>query len=516
MDQKTSFSINVPTFHGRTLPEGGNIVGYSAIIEHYGIEVPIPDVIALINHKHKMYETAEWKVFTPRYQPEETCYQHLVFALKYEGVNLLVFKKLFEKLNEKEVLDLLTIEATGQYSRRMWFLYEWLMEKLLPLSNMVIKNYLPLIDDKLQFNLPSGVKSARHRIVNNLPGNVNFCPLVRKTKKLEEYLSQNLLAQNEIYLKGIRKSILQRAAAFLLLKDSKASFTIEGESPKSKRAARWSQAIGQAGAKELSHEEFCRLQQLVIENTRFMDMGYRKKGGFIGERDKDTFSPLPDHISAKHQDIESLMTGLMETNNLLLANETDPIIAASVIAFGFVFIHPFVDGNGRIHRYLIHHVLAKKQFSKQGLIFPVSASILDKISDYRSVLENYSTPLLDFIEWKETKDHNIEVLNDTIDYYRYFDATKQAEFLYECVKDTIEHILPEEVEYLNKYEEFKNFIDDVFEMPDDMVALLLRFLEQNNGTLSSRAKNKEFQALTAKEVKEIEKNYHLIFKSELV
>ena len=73
------------------------------------------------------------------------------------------------------------------------------------------------------------------------------------------------------------KDIVQRASAFLLLKDSKASFTIEGESPKSKRAARWGTAIGQAGLNDLSKEELTRLQQLVIENTRFVQMGLRKR-----------------------------------------------------------------------------------------------------------------------------------------------------------------------------------------------------------------------------------------------
>jgi len=204
---------------------------------------------------------------------------------------------------------------------------------------------------------------------------------------------------------------------------------------------------------------------------------------------------------------------LIETNNLLLSDEIDAVVVAAAIAFGFVFIHPFVDGNGRIHRYLIHHVLAKKQFSQQGLIFPVSAAILNKITDYQKVLENHSSPLLDFIEWEETNDHNVQVLNETIDYYRYFDATKQAEFLYECVKETIEDIIPHEVDYLNKYEEFKAYIDNSFEMPDDLVALLVHFLEQNNGELSNRAKNKEFSALHENEVKEIEKNYQLIFKS---
>lgn len=99
-----------------------------------------------------------------------------------------------------------------------------------------------------------------------------------------------------------------------------------------------------------------------------------------------------------------------------------------LLLFGFVFIHPLENGNGRIHRYLIHHTLAKKHFSQQGIIFPVSASILNHSNDYQVVLEQYSHPLLDFIEWAETKDHNIEVLNETIDYYRYFDAGFKQNF----------------------------------------------------------------------------------------
>ena len=189
----------------------------------------------------------------------------------------------------------------------------------------------------------------------------------------------------------------------------------------------------------------------------------------------------------------------------------DAVLAATIIAFGFVFIHPFVDGNGRLHRYLIHHVLAKKGFTQQGVIFPVSASILDHIDDYRNVLECYSHPLLDHIEWKETEDHNVEVLNNTIDFYRYFDATKQAEFLYDCVEDTLERVIPEEVNYLLKYDEFKRYLDNEFEMPDKMVAMLVRFLEHNNGELSKRALAKEFSALKADEIKAIESTYKTIF-----
>ena len=208
------------------------------------------------------------------------------------------------------------------------------------------------------------------------------------------------------------------------------------------------------------------------------------------------------------------MDGLIETSSLLVDSSVDAVLAAAKIAFGFVFIHPFVDGNGRLHRYLIHHVLAKKGFTQQGIIFPVSASILDRINDYRETLEAYSHPLLEFIDWEETPDHNVRVLNETIDYYRYFDATAQAEFLYSCVEDTIERIIPEEVKYLWRYDEFKEFIDEELEMPDKEVALLVRKLEQSNGKLSKRAKRNFFSALTEKEVEEIERSYHEIFLEE--
>lgn len=497
-------------FHGRRTPEEAILVGYGALIDAYHLPMPIPDQLALISTRSRQYDTPDWKVFPPRYQPEDELYKHLVFALKYEGVNLLFFKKLFEVLPKKEITSLIKAEPTGQYSRKIWFLYEWLLTPL-PIAGASSKiKYTPLLDDTLQYAV-TGTPSPRHRINNNLPGTRDFCPLIRKTEKLEQMLAEKFNKKTDHYLKGIRKDILQRTSAFLLLKDSRASFTIEGESPGSKRTARWGQAIGQAGMADLNKEELIRLQQLVIENDRFVHMGFRHKGGFIGEHDRSTGEPIPDHVSARYQDLDQLLEGLINTHDVLFQNDFDAILAATMIAFGFVFIHPFEDGNGRIHRYLLHHVLAKKKFAPQGIIFPLSASILDHINDYRKVLEAYSHPLLDFIDWKETKDHNVEVLNETIDYYRYFDATKEAEFLFDCVKDTIENIIPAEVAYLTKYDEIKQYLQEEYEMPDDLIAMAVRFLEQHNGKFSKRAKEKEFNKLTEQERNNIETKYVEIF-----
>ncbi len=504
------FSLQLSVFHGRIVPEDGLIVGYGAIIDVFKLSVPIPNKLSFVSSKNRQFENDQWKVYPTIYLPDENLYKQLIFALKYEGVDLLVFKKLFEVLSSEEMEEMIQQENLGQYSRRIWFLYEWLTGKKLNILDLKTGNLVPVIDEKLQYAI-DGVSSPRHKVINNLPGNQDFCPLIRKTEKLEKYIESNIRQEKNNYLNRVHKDILQRASSFLLLKDSKASFSIEGENPRNNRAARWGTAIGQAGKNELSIAELNRLQQMVIENDRFVNMGIRSQQGFIGDRDRATQEPIPDHISAKHEDLEQLMAGWLQTQKELVKSRMDPVLVAAKIAFGFVFIHPFVDGNGRLHRYIIHHVLSQTGYTEQGIIFPVSASMLTHIMDYAKALESYSHSILNFIDWKPSENNNVEVFNDTIDYYRYFDATAQAEFLFYCVNDTLVNVIPNEVEYLKKFDAFKCFIDNKFEMPDNLISLLVGFLEHGKGKLSKRAMNNEFNKLTVDEISSIEKQFQLVF-----
>jgi hypothetical protein len=511
MAPNNPFSQIVSSFHGLALPEAGmSLAGYGAIISHFNLHLPLSDRLAVISAKHHRYEKEPWIVFTPKHRPEDTLAGHLTFAFKHEGIDLAVLNALFNLVPPAEIAEIIKGEPTGGYTRRLWFLYEWLTEQKLDISDATAGNYADALDSKFQYASAPTV-SRRHRIRNNLPGTRLFCPLIRRTQKLEALIGSRLDLKAKASLGAVHADILSRAAAFLLLKDSKASYAIEGERPPYNRAERWGRAIGEAGQTKLTADELLRLQEIVIGDKRFISMGWRKEGGFIGVHDRSTNTPIPDHVSSRWQDIPALIEGLIEANKILAADPYDPVLAAAMIAFGFVFIHPFEDGNGRIHRYLIHHVLAEKGFAPSGIVFPVSAVILERIDEYRRTLESYSKPRLNFIEWEPTASGNIKVLNETIDLYRFFDATRHAEFLYECVQQTVEKTLPEEVAYLEKHDRMKSFIAERFDMSDKLTETLIGFLRQGGGKFSKRASSKEFSRLTEKELAMLEEKFAEIF-----
>ncbi len=503
------FSGPVTVFHERRLPERATPGGYAALIDAYSLKVPIPLTLAAISTRHKTRERDGWRLFTPRHAPDATLAGHLTFALKYEGLDLAILKRLFLAIGPGPIESLARDQPTGSYARRVWFLYEWLLDAKLDLPDLKKGTYVDALDAEQQW-AGQPKNSPRHRVRNNLPGIPAFCPLVRRTERLVGFAALDLANRAKEIAAEIPADLLARTAAFLLLKDSRASYVIEGEDPPQDRVQRWGRAIGQAGRKPIDLDELLRLQQIVIGDARFVDMGLRKTGGFVGEHDRHTRTPIPDHISARPEDLGSLMDGMIAFDRDKACN-LDAVVAAAVLAFGFVFVHPFEDGNGRIHRYLIHHVLAARGFNPQGVVFPVSATILARIDEYRAVLETYSRRVLPLVEWRPTEAGNVAVLNDTGDFYRYFDATPQAEFLYSCVQQTVEKDLPEETDYLRRYDVFRSSIEDIVEMPHRTIDLLFRFLRQNGGKVSKRAREHEFIKLTPPEIERIEAAFKATF-----
>lgn len=286
-------------FRGRALPEAGSPAGYSALMDRYALQLPMPPRLAAIATRHNPTSTSEWLLLTPRHQPAPTLAGHLTFALRWEGVDLAVLAALFKVVPVGEVVAYVRATPTGTASRRVWFLYEWLTGRDLDVPDPGKVRLTPVLHPDQQFAVQPGRSSTRQKVIDNLPGTRAFCPLVRRTARLQDLVDKGLDVRAREISGRTRPDLMARAAAFLLLNDSRSSFAIEGERPTSARAARWGQAIAQAGTRPLSVAELERLQRIVIGDARFVRLGLRDEGGFVGVHDRVTGEPVPDHVSAR-------------------------------------------------------------------------------------------------------------------------------------------------------------------------------------------------------------------------
>ena len=491
-------------FQERTVPRDTRLAGWAALVETFHIQVPVraPTAVSKQHIKGSRRVEGEWTVLDKRYWPGESVADQLDFALRNEYLDLLVLKRLFQAIPQETVTAFVTSAPNGTSNRRAWFLYEFLTGKALDLPDAAGPSFTDLLDASRYFT-STARPSRRHKVRDNLLGTPAFVRSFaerRRSKSSARVLSE---AKANKVIGQAGASIVSRAASFLLLADSRASFEIEGEKPPRNRLERWGRAVLQAGKNPLTLDEIVRLQTVLIEDTRFTQPGLRRDGVFLGERDHDG-DPLPEFIGARPQDLESLVQGMIAANERMLEGTLDSVLQAAATAFGFFYIHPLQDGNGRLHRCLIHHVLAERKFTALGVVFPVSPVMLYRIEAYRDTLRAHSSPLMNYIEWRPTPERNVEVLNDTADLYRYFDCTEAAEFLYGCVAHAIDEDLPHEIDFLRRNDEAKRRIMNLVEMPDCMTENLVRLIRVSEGKLGRKRREGEFDRFTDDEVISVE------------
>lgn len=170
-------------------------------------------------------------------------------------------------------------------------------------------------------------------------------------------------------------------------------------------------------------------------------------------------------------------------------------------------MHPFEDGNGRIHRFLIHNILSLRGAIPKGIMFPLSAAILKNPALYDHSLEVFSRPLTRLIEYHLDDLGRMTVPGETGRWYRYIDMTAQAEALYDFVRLTIEHELVEELDFLVSYDKTKQTIQEIVDIPDRLIDLFIQFCLQNNGRLSAKKRESFFGFLTDAELANMEKAF---------
>ncbi len=469
-----------------------------------GSRLPLPGVRSyIVAGARRIHQepTFTEEYYPPRYATDGTLLGNLRFALRYEPADLGILCAALTTLGGDALTAWVRAEPTGAYSRRAWFFYETLTGDTLDLPPAQAGNYVDALDPGLHF-VSQAVNSSRHRVRNNLLGGFELCPTVRRTRKLEAMIAMGLDQEAKRLTEQYAPETLGRAVSFLYTKETRSSFAIEGEVPSRTREERFLQALRALAAFDPTDQDALIALQASIVEPRYAAQAYRDFQNFVGETTR-RYGEYVHFICPRPEDVPALMHGWMTLTERILHAPLDPVIAAAVSAFAFVFIHPFEDGNGRLHRFLIHYALQQRNFTPPGVVFPVSAAILRQRHLYDAALEAFSKPVRAATDWDFTDDHGIAVKNDTRNLYRFFDATFQAEYLYDRISETIREDFKEELDFLTVFDAAFVAVRNVVEMPDRRAALLVRLCLQNGGRLSQN-KRKQFPEIADAEIAEME------------
>lgn len=288
-----------------------------------------------------------------------------------------------------------------------------------------------------------------------------------------------------------------------MLNAEKSSFEIEHIKPSTSRTDKFISLLRFAEWKD-----FCKKKLLIglqnnIVDPRFKDADYRTTQNYVGQT-VSYQKEIIHYICPKPNDLPELMQGLLDSHQFMKTGNVSSVIHAAVIAYGFVFLHPFEDGNGRIHRFLIHNIFSIQGMIPKGLMFPVSAVMLKNPAHYDNSLETFSRPLMQFINYSLDDEGQMTVFNETAFLFRYMDMTAQAEALYDFVNMTIENELVEELNFLANYDFTKKAIQNIIDMQDRLIDLFIKFSLQNNGNISAKKRETYFDFLTDEELSKME------------
>lgn len=452
------------------------------------------------------------QTYGPKYAPKsDTVMGHIEFMLKYDHLNLDLLVAVFHKLEEQELLSYISESPSGRYSRRIGYLYEWLTSRKLNIIHEAIGNYTDLLDTD-RYLTGTIIKNARWRINDNLLGVPEFCPIIRKTQALDVLLAKDIRNEIEGLKNDYAPEIFQRATQYLYRKETRSSYEIESEKPSPDRIDRFINILHQAGKQPFSEvmaEQNLTILQNAIVDPRYAQPGFRDFQNYIGQTNYRG-EEIYHYVCPPPPMVESMMKGLTETEEK--TSGTPAVARAAIIAFGFVFIHPFLDGNGRIHRFLIHDMLTRDGLAEQGLIIPVSAHMLQNMAEYDTVLEDYSRPLMQRVRFtiSTNGDLSIDNTDDISPYFRYPDLTLQSEYLANTIFATIQQDLLEELFFLERYDELKKELQQLIDMPDKRLSDVILYLHQNKGVFPNRRK-KHFEEITDAEFEAMEAIYLELF-----
>jgi hypothetical protein len=473
-------------------------VGYAHLRDALKLNAFAPKRIAMIKPVTRITLIGECLAVPNGVAPAQgSTLEHILFALKHEGINLCILAQALETVEADELLGELSRSPNGVFIRKACFLWESFTGKQLEYSVPVRGNVVALFDPKRYVTGPA-IRNSRWRVDFNGLGSMRYCATVERTTELQALLDLDILGRAQAFMATLPPEMMDRAINWAYLHETRDSFAIEKEEPNEEKSRRFVRLLRQAHERtELSEDYLVELQNSTVSNPFDKAVLFRHEqnhlhNGLRGAAGVSYVPPPP-------QLCRELMDELMSFANHS-AKQVEPLIAAAVVAFGFVFLHPFMDGNGRLSRFLIHQTLCHSGALKNGLLLPVSVAMKHEESGYLEALKEFSKPAREFwnVTWLDADQMAFDFIgHDSI--YRFWDGTQCAEFTLQMALRALEVELREETEFLEKYDYVIKEVNGRFDVRgSDLSKLVMMCLE--NGDKVSKHRRKQFQFSVPEEV----------------
>ena len=395
-------------------------------------------------------------------------------------------------------------EPTGQYARRAAFLYEFFTGRQLPVPAALGGAYQDAVSaDGLVVASPDrAVLNKRWRIRDNMPGTRAFCPMVVKSRAGAAALGLDVRALIHALEADFGTDLLMRSAVWMTLRESRSSFEIEGEAGKTDRIQRFADVLtrrtGLGDRAPLDDAALAALQREILgSRTTVQQFGLRQSPVFVGEVVR--YQEVVHDVAPPPQDLVDMLAGLQTF--LDRTHGQSPVMRCAVAAFGFVYMHPLADGNGRVHRFLVNDVLRRDGVVQAPMILPASSLITSDAAErrsYDSILDAISRPLMRtlaatyrFAEAPTTYPDGI-ASNFVFDgaesarhAWRYLDLSRHVSYMADVLQRTVREDMLEESRYLRSHGQARTAIKQILEMPDAQIDRVIRSVQNNRGELSS-------------------------------
>lgn len=487
--------------------------GYSRLREELGLLVPPLGMDLALGEEYKdrviSYGQGQLKILAKTKKIGGCVPEYIETAIKHQGIRLSYLAPIFQVIDKSELEGYILERPSSEIRRCIWYLCEWLTSCRLEIPDSDAA-YTMLADKRYYFTRPSGVRDKRTRVENNLLGNINFCPMIRKTPEVSAWATKNLMKKAIARLKALRPlvdtEVLGRSVSYLYTKETKSSTEIEKEDTREVKTKKFFRVLKSSGTMPLDKARLLFVQNQIV-NGSFKDSDYRDTDIYVGETRVSSVGTDEDihYIAPRVEQVPKMMEGLLAMHDTLMIDNDLPVMMhAAIISFGLVYIHPFSDGNGRTHRYLIHDVIKSRGSDGRDFIIPVSSSILQNQPEYDKVLEILSRPIMAMIDYELMDDNSVIINNDLGYMYRYPDLTEHVNFLYKMMDMAINVDLIEEVFVILNFDGIKSNINSLYDMPNKQLDLLVQMLVSNGGRVAKKKRKLFYGWLAEEELQQVE------------